>query len=180
MSSFPCPSQDSAVSVYFPGVLPSPISQILVESLISQWPPTPQPCFTSSFLFSTVLPSLYFDMFVSVGISTVLGGRHRSAILNPSRLFLGKLSAQFSCVCCFWCIVSCPSVSPQLDWKPARATGLYPLYPAASRGHRPKCEAFQTVWKADCLQSPPFSLSTLTFQSLFPCPLCLHLSPRNV
>lgn len=48
---FLVPLQDSAVSIFLV-FLPSPISQILLESLISQWPPTSQPCFTSSVSFS--------------------------------------------------------------------------------------------------------------------------------
>lgn len=144
---FLVPLQNSAVSVYFPGVLAlTHLPDIIGISHLSMATNTPTLLHFLCFLFSTVLPSLYFEIFVSVGISTVLGGRHRSAILNPSRLFLGKLSAQFSCVGCFWCIVSCfPGVSSVRLKTCKSLQGCTHFILLLLESHIPKCEAFQMV-----------------------------------
>lgn len=42
-----------------------------------------------------------FSIFISVGISAALGGRHHSAILNPSRLFFRKSISSVSFTVCF-------------------------------------------------------------------------------
>ena len=112
-------------------LLPSYVLQIM-ESHLSVATNAPILLHFFCFLLSTILPSLYFYIFISVRIPMVLEGRHHSAILNPPRLVLEKLSAQFQFVGCFQCIVPCfPSVS-SVRLKPVRATELCPLHPVAS------------------------------------------------
>lgn len=157
MPSFPCPSAGLCCLCLFPWCSAlTHLPDIIGISRLSAATNTPTLLHFLCFLFSTVLPSLYFDIFVSVGISTVLGGRHRSAILNPPRLFLGKLSAQFSCVCCFWCIVSClPGVS-SVRLKTCKSYRVVPTLSCCFSGATdPNVRCFRRCEKQIASNPPP-------------------------